>query len=223
MSPLLQEIASDRGRIQELLLEIKKTKHTTFNAQESIMEGIAESINSMIWSKEDVECRFVLANSMHCSTFFGFTNKVTCLKQVHRQAYTKLMDKTPEIATNELCISCSLSDEYVRMEGGVHHFIEAACINKEDKLLYVMKTGEQNKEGEFLGISGIAWDITESAHLVMPLLNKLIQDHKAIRVYKGDDILSYVIVPHKGDSDIFKTIMPVSKIRLGKEELTNYG
>jgi len=91
--------------------------------------------------------------------------------------------------------SCLMSDKYTQETGHVTHFIEAAIVDHQEVLLYVMKKPRYSADNQFVGTAGIAWDLTAFSGLVMPMLETWLQGSKIEILYQECDVFCYAIKP----------------------------
>lgn len=203
LRPLLLDIQEDKKRISELIAELKIVKQWNFEYV-SILDGVTESMKAMVWSK-DKDHKYILANAIHCNSFFGFDTSNVCLEEIKGRSDQELLETYFE--SHPFSNICSISDDFVKNRGTICHFMEAAVVNNEQLLLYIIKI-PIIENGEFKGTNGIAWDMSSLSEFLIKTLNSWIHEGKATLVVKEDQLFSYVVEPEQKKCDIFSHICP---------------
>ena len=151
----------------------------------STLSLLTEAMDAMIW-KKDKEHRYVLANPIHCESFFGFNTSYDCLQYIVGKTDAEMIDLNfYKIGVkNTFGSICFLSDKYVENTKKVTHFFEAGKVDKKEILLYVIKTPQFTNNGEFVGSIGMAWNMTDQSDFLLNQLNRWIYAKKAISLFK---------------------------------------
>lgn len=205
---LYKEIGQQRIQMNELYNEYKKV--TEWNEQYSdILKSLTDSINALVWRK-DKDGKYILANHNHCSFFFGLSITTECLDYIRGKTDYELikMSYFDHNLKNTFATLCKTSDEYVKENKKICHFLEAGVIEDKEILLYVMKSPLLDINGEYLGSVGMGWDCTSQNKFFLNLLNKWISENKATEIYKEKDVFCYEISPEANTCRIFKHICP---------------
>jgi hypothetical protein len=204
LKPLINEIKEDRIKIQELLDELTEaqTSHQQFS---SILEGLTNSMQALVWSK-DKNHKYIVANARLCTYLFG--EKVTteeCHTIVKGKTYTEILESCYN--DHILYKLGLLSDEYTRESKHSCHFIEAVRIEEKEFLFYIIKI-PQFENNIFIGTYAVAWEMSSRSEFMTDLLNRWIYDGKAIEVYKCLDQFSYAINPKVKRCSVFQHLCP---------------
>jgi hypothetical protein len=207
---LYEEIGRQKLQIQQLYDEYKKL--SDWNDQYSdILKSVTNSINALVWRK-DKDNKYILANHNHCKFFFGLTITEECLDYIKGKTDYELikMSYFDHNLKNTFATICETSDNFVKENKRICHFLEAGVIEDEEILLYIMKNPIFNKDEEYLGSIGMGWNCTEQSEFFLNLLKKWIDENKAFKIYKEKDVFCYEISPEANTCRIFKHICPRS-------------
>lgn len=205
---LVSQIKSQNVRIQGLVKEFNNI--STWNTQYvATLSMLTDAIQAMIW-KKDRHNKYLLANPHHCRSFFGFDGTSDCLEYVVGKTDNELIHTmfTEKGVENTFAKVCCLSDEYVSEQTVPVHFLEAGKVDKDEILLYTVKTPQFTVDGEYIGTIGMAWDMTSRSQFLTNHLNRWIYSDMATKIYHEKDVFCYVIVPEANQCGIFNHVCP---------------
>lgn len=199
---------SDAGKEFDRRLEIQQKRIQAMIAQYEAMHSIGE--HALMW-KKDSEYRYLVANKLHCVSFFGIEGTYECIEYIKGKTDFELL--TEIFAGNDLQNTfsniCSLSDKYTRAQKQQCHFIEAGVIDGEEFLFYSVKTPEFSPEGEYIGSLGNVADFSHSTGAFLSLLNQLIAEDKVEKLYLRGEVFCYAIKHGAQRCKIFNHVCPI--------------
>jgi hypothetical protein len=206
---LYEQVKSQNLRIQSLMLEHKSLSNWT-HQYSSVLGLLSESMQALIW-KKDKNHKYLLANPLHCQSFFGFDGTPECLSFVVGKNDTELIKDIfrENGIQNTFGEMCTISDEHVSITPGEPvNYLEAGVVDGIEVLLYIIKTPQFSDSGEFVGSVGIGWDLTSQADFLVKQLNRWIYDGKAQKLYHNEKVFCYTIKPEAKKCQIFNHICP---------------
>lgn len=192
---LYNEIKNQNQKLKELRKEYNESKH--WNTEYSfLLKQTTESMKTLIWHK-DKDHKYLLANPLHCESFFGLSPSIDCLEYIKGKTDKELIKECfiNQNISNTLGDMCLLSDKYTASQQITSHFLEAGIIDDEEILLYLIKMPQFDKNKNFTGTIGIGWDLTDQSGNILNLLNRWKFDKSVIELYKQDCVFCYVINP----------------------------
>ena len=175
----------------------------------SALSTLTESMGALVWTK-DVDNNYLLANKLHCKSFFGFEGTTECLDYIVGKTDTELivdLFRGYDIQ-NTFGEICNMSDDYIRDKTKPVHFLEAGIVEGTEVLLYVIKTPQFDSLGNFNGSVGIGWVMTSQADILVQQLNRWIYEDKAVSLYHAPSVFCYAISPSVKQCNVFKHICP---------------
>ena len=199
---------------QKVSLRILKTEYEALSNWHveyvSTLSILTQSMQALVWKKDKYH-QYILANPMHCATFFGLNVTKECLEGIAGKSDNDLIDDAYEKSgiTNSFKDTCKLADDYVIGHKKPVHFFEAGIIDGEDVLFYTVRTPQYDKNGDFDGTVGIAWDMSDSAKFMLIQLARWIYSGKVIEILKKENIFIYAVSPELTKCSIFKHVCPI--------------
>jgi len=205
---LRDEIKGQRKNIK--ILKEEYLKLTEWHHQYvSSLSMLTEAMDALVW-KKDKNHQYLLANPLHCQSFFGFEGTADCLKAIVGRTdefLIKSLFKDHKIQ-NTFGATCRLSDEFTKGKTDPVHFLEAGIVDGVEVLLYVVKTPQYTNTGKFIGTLGIGWNVTSQSDFLVKQLNRWIYAKKAEILYHAPSVFCYVIEPGVKQCKIFHHICP---------------
>lgn len=173
---------------------------------------LTEAIDALVW-KKDADHRYILANLLHCKTFFNLTELSNCQDVIVGQTDKELIksvfsNKKDSHTFHRNCID---SDKYVEKMEDTVHFLEAGLVAGKELLLYVIKTPQYSDKGVFLGTLGIGWNVSEQSNFLITQLNRWIYSKKVKRLFHQDSEFCYALEPGFKTCRIFNHVCPSPK------------
>lgn len=205
---LHESLKHQRERIAELKNEYNTLSR--WNHQYvSTLSLLTEAMQVLIW-KKDKDHRYLLANPLHCKSFFGYEISHECLDSIVGRSDKELIEinKKEFGITNSFEPICTASDAYVKNLGETCHFLEAGMIDGKEVLLYSVKTPQFTEYNEFVGSIGMAWDMTDKSEFTVKQLNRWIYSKRAIKLYRDQSVFCYAIRPEDKKCQIFNHFCP---------------
>jgi len=202
------EIKAQRKNIKilkEEYLALTEWHHTYVSA----LSTLTESMGALVWTKGK-DNRYLLANKLHCKSFFGFEGTTKCLDYIVGKTDTELIVDLfrGHDVQNTFGEICNLSDDYIKGKYLPLHFLEAGIVDGAEVLLYVVKTPQYDSDGNFSGSVGIGWDMTPQADFLVRELNRWIFDGKAVSLFHAPGVFCYAITPGAKQCKVFRHICP---------------
>lgn len=207
---LYEEIKNHRTIIKNLMVEYKEEAKWR-REYTGALSLLTESMDSFLWQK-DKDNRYILANPLHCRSFFGFEGTKDCLIGILEKTDKELIKKyfLDYDIQNTFGETCLLSDEYVKDKKEIVHFMESGFVDGVKVLLYIIKIPKFQK-GKLIGTMGIGWDFSERADFVEELLNKWINADETHQLYHNRvDSYCYAVKPDLHRCQMFNHICPIS-------------
>lgn len=204
---LLKQTKAQTERVRGLLNEY----HQMDTWQRGFFESVfllTDELGVMFWRK-DHYLRYIMSSPLYCKYFFGMGMELACLKYMEGKTDTELIkeiyhDNEIENTFEDVCV---LSDQRTISRGVTCYFFEAGKINNQQILLYVTKI-PLIEEGDFKGILGFAWDLSNHSTLIMEQLNRWIYSKVAKEIYMKGDRFVYELDPEIKHCDLFSHICP---------------
>ena len=200
---LYQEIKDQKEKFHKLRKEYEESKHWNLEYSFLVKEA-TQSMNTLIWHK-DKNHRYLLANPLHCQSFFQLDSTIDCLTYVKGKTDLELVKKCfhDQDIKNTFGDICLLSDEHTKQQKRKCHFIEAGIVDDEELLLYLIKIPQFDKDNHFVGSIGMGWNITEQSKRVLKSVNRWKFDGLVDILYNNDCSFCYSIVPDIHKCEIF--------------------
>lgn len=208
-SELHSSLVEQRVRIKELKNEYRALSRWN-HEYVSTLSLLTEAMQALIW-KKDKNHRYILANPMHCMSFFGYKEGLKCLDTIKGQTDIELIETNfiSKGIQNTFPEACTLSDIYCSGKIEPCHFLETGIVDGKKILFYTIKTPQFAHTGEFTGSIGLAWDMTNQSEFLTTELNRWIYSKKALKLYDENGTFSYTITPELRQCAIFHHICPV--------------
>lgn len=173
---------------------------------------LTDAMDALVW-KKDIDHRYILANPLHCETFFNYHDEHDCLQTIVGRTDCELIKMNFEDLgiENTFSRNCVDSDNYVRKTGETVHFLEAGMVGGKELLLYAIKAPQYSKKGKFIGTLGIGWNVTGKSDFLIEQLNRWIYAKVAKEIYHEDSSFCYVLTSDVNRCEIFNHICPDPK------------
>jgi len=200
---IYQEIKDQKERFRELKKEYEKSKHWNLEYSFLVKEA-TQSMNTLIWHKDENH-RYLLANPLHCQSFFQLDATIDCLNYIKSKTDLELIKECfhDQDIKNTFGEICSLSDDYTKQEKRKCHFIEAGIIDDEEVLLYLIKIPQFDENKQFIGTLGLGWDITTRSKGVLNSIERWKFDGLIDILYDDNCSFCYSITPKIHKCEIF--------------------
>lgn len=204
-----EEMVVQSREIKALRLETQILR-TWKDAYDDTLSSLTDAMQALVWRKDNKH-GYLLANPLHCSSFFGFDTTPECLEYIVGKSDSDIIianyrDLGIQNTFGEIC---ELTDEYVSKQKKPLHFLEAGMIAGEEILLYVVKTPLFDDKGVFTGTVGIGWDFSDQSKFIVSLLNRWIYAKEATQLYKQKEVFAYVVKPATHSCGVFNHICPM--------------
>lgn len=205
---LLSEIGQQRMRIKKLLKAFREADHWREQYTQTL-DGLTRAMGALVWRKDEYN-RYVLASPLHCKAFFQIDGTPECLDYIYGKTDDELIEAIyrRNDVQNTFGRMCMDSDNYTKEHGEVCHFLEAGVVDGTQILLYVVKIPQFDEEGKCTGTVGSAWDFSNHSEFMIKMLNRWIFDHRAIKLFREDDVFAYALKPDVRTCDIFAHVCP---------------
>jgi len=207
-SILVDEIKEQRNRIKNLKEEYKSL--SKWNHQYvSTLSLLTEAMEALIW-KKDKNHKYILANPLHCKTFFGYDKAYDCLDSIVGKTDNELIELNFEQLgiQNTFGKVCLISDTFTMLNKGASHFLEAGMVDGKEFLFYSVKTSQFTSKNEFVGSIGMAWDLTNQSDFLISQLNRWIYAKKVTKLFHKKDVFCYAITPEIRKCSVFHHLCP---------------
>lgn len=204
---LNEELKTHRRRIIKMK-EQYSNLYEWNNQYVSTLDNLTQSMNALIW-KKDANHKYLLANPLHCETFFNYHAPDDCLDFISGKSDLDLIKLTftdigVQNTFSNICIS---SDTMVAKSKDLVHFLEAGIIDGKEFLFYTIKT-PLFFDNVFMGSIGIAWDMSYQSKFLIEQLNRWIYSKKVTKLVHTKDAFCYVVNPLLRKCKIFHHICP---------------
>lgn len=213
---LAEEVKLHRIKVKELRVEY--TKLSDWNKKYvDTLTYLTDAMEAMVWRKDE-DHRYILANSLVCSTIFGIKDTDACISILKGKTNVELFEEAATEIPPVFRDIGKVSDDYVKNENKVCHFLEAGTLHGKEHLFYIVKTPSHDAKGNFSGSVGMGWNVTTQSDFLVEQLNRWIFAGKTVKLYQFEEMFCYAITPELKKCDIFNHICPTPH---NKESCTN--